>query len=120
MTQRMRDLVVLGASAGGVQPLIALVGTLPADLPAAVFVVLHLPPEGGSTLASILDRAGPLDARLAEDGEPIEHGRIYVARPDCTSRWMAWCTCSGGPGRIATALRSTSSFARRRATTEPG
>jgi two-component system chemotaxis response regulator CheB len=82
MTHRTRDLVVLGASAGGLQPLIALLGTLPADLPAALFVVLHLPPEGGSMLASILDRAGPLKARLAEDGEPIEHGRIYVARPD--------------------------------------
>jgi two-component system, chemotaxis family, protein-glutamate methylesterase/glutaminase len=83
MSNGTRDLIVVGASAGGVEPLVTLARTLPANLPAAVFVVLHIPPQGRSVLASILDRAGPLHAAPAEDGEPIEHGRIYVAPPDC-------------------------------------
>src|SRR5690242_16314782 len=78
-----RDLIVVGASAGGVEPLVALARQLPADLPAAVFVVLHIPPQGRSVLPAILDRAGPLPAAAAQDGEDIEHGRIYVAPPDC-------------------------------------
>jgi len=83
MSNATRDLIVVGASAGGVEPLVTLARTLPADLPAAVFVVLHIPPQGRSVLASILDRAGPFRAAAAEDGEAIEHGRIYVAPPDC-------------------------------------
>jgi two-component system chemotaxis response regulator CheB len=83
MATRTRDLVVVGASAGGVEPLVTLARTLPPNLPAAVFVVLHIPPQGRSVLASILDRSGPLHAAAAEDGEEIEHGRIYVAPPDC-------------------------------------
>src|SRR4051812_25551112 len=83
MSGRTRDLIVVGASAGGVEPLVTLARSLPGDLPAAVFVVLHIAPQGRSLLASILDRAGPFRATAAEDGEAIEHGRIYVAPPDC-------------------------------------
>lgn len=56
--------------------------TLPAALPAAVFVVLHVPPTDTSVLPDILKRAGQLPARHASDGEPIVAGRIYVAPPD--------------------------------------
>jgi two-component system chemotaxis response regulator CheB len=76
------DILVVGASAGGVEALQALVAGLPADLPAAVFVVLHLSPDSISVLSRILDRAGPLRAVTAEDGAVIRHGRIYVAPPD--------------------------------------
>jgi chemotaxis response regulator CheB len=48
---------------------------LPAGLPAAVLVVLHVPASGGSSLPGILDRAGPLPAAAAADGEPIQPGR---------------------------------------------
>jgi two-component system chemotaxis response regulator CheB len=72
----------IGASAGGVLALGSLVGALPADLRAAVFVVLHVPPFAKSRLPEILSRAGPLVAAHAVDGETIEHGRIYVAPPD--------------------------------------
>jgi two-component system, chemotaxis family, protein-glutamate methylesterase/glutaminase len=76
-----RDIVVVGASAGGVEALTRFVSAFPADLPAAVFVVLHVSPTG-SVLPSILGRATPLPVAHAEDGQPIEHGRIYVAPPN--------------------------------------
>ena len=76
------DIVVIGASAGGVEALTRVVGGLPADFSAAVFVVLHIPPDAPSALATILDRAGPLPAAQAEHNEPIEPGRVYVARPN--------------------------------------
>jgi two-component system, chemotaxis family, protein-glutamate methylesterase/glutaminase len=77
-----RDVVVVAASAGGLQPLRSLLRELPADLPAAVFVVLHVPATGGRTLPYILARAGPLPATAALNGERIKPGRVYVAPPD--------------------------------------
>lgn len=82
MAERFRDIVVVGASAGGVEALRAFVGGLPADLSAAVLVVLHLPPGGASALPAILSRSGSLPAVAARSGEPLRHGRIYVAPPD--------------------------------------
>jgi two-component system chemotaxis response regulator CheB len=75
-------IVVIGASAGGVESLRDLVGGLPADFPGAVFVVLHIPPFQPSSLPQILTRAGPLPAHHPKDGERIQFGRIYVAPPD--------------------------------------
>lgn len=77
-----RDIVVVGASAGGVQALAGLAQTLPEGFPAAVFVVLHLPPRGTSVLPEILARAGSLPSAAARNGEPIQPGRIYVCPPD--------------------------------------
>jgi two-component system, chemotaxis family, protein-glutamate methylesterase/glutaminase len=75
-------IVVVGASAGGVEALTDLTASLPGDLPAAVFVVLHLPATGTSALPEILCRHGPLPAAHVKDGEPIQPGRVYVAPPD--------------------------------------
>ena len=77
-----RDLVVIGASAGGVEVLRQVVADLPGDLAAAVCVVLHLAPGSPSLLAPILQRAGRLPCRSAEDGEELRPGRILVAPPD--------------------------------------
>lgn len=77
-----RDIVVLGASAGGVEPLRAIARELLPDLPASIFAVLHLAPDNPSVLAEILDRAGPLSAIVPEDGQKIERSRVYVAPPD--------------------------------------
>jgi two-component system chemotaxis response regulator CheB len=79
---RQTSLVVIGASAGGVESLRRVVGNLPADLPAAVAVVLHLSPTSKSMLAAILTRSGPLPAHQAVDGEAVTPGRIVVAAPD--------------------------------------
>ncbi len=76
------DIIVIGASTGGVEALTELTRALPPDLPAAVFIVLHLSPQGPSYLPKILDRACALPVVPATDGEPIEPGRIYVAPPD--------------------------------------
>ena len=77
-----RDTIVIGASAGGVQALYKLVSALPPNLPAAVFIVLHIPSNVPSLLPDILSRESPLTVAHAKDGEPIEHGRVYVAPPD--------------------------------------
>jgi two-component system chemotaxis response regulator CheB len=77
-----RDIVVLGASAGGVEPLRRIASDLDAELPAGVFVVLHVSAEQPSALPAILSRAGRLPTVVPGDRDPIERGRIYVAPPD--------------------------------------
>ena len=76
------DVVVIGASAGGVEALLKLVATLPPAMPAAIFIVLHLPPSPTSRLPQLLTRAGPLPACYPLHGQAIEPGRIYIAPPD--------------------------------------
>ncbi|WP_433089336.1 chemotaxis protein CheB [Dactylosporangium sp. CA-052675] len=77
-----RGIVVVGASAGGVEALRSFVGGLPADLPGAVCVVLHVPRTGTSALPQILNRSGPLPAAHATDGDALEAGHVYVAPPN--------------------------------------
>ena len=79
---QIRDIVVIGASAGGVEALCALVARLPADIPAALFIVLHVSPTAVSILPEILSRKGPLPAEHPANGTPITHGHIYIAPPD--------------------------------------
>jgi two-component system chemotaxis response regulator CheB len=78
----VHDMVVVGFSAGGIDPLLRLVGSLPADYPGALFVVHHFPPHSVSALPAILKRGAAIEVAQAIDGEPIVPGRIYVARPD--------------------------------------
>jgi two-component system, chemotaxis family, protein-glutamate methylesterase/glutaminase len=76
------DIVVIGASAGGVVTLINIVRELPDDLRAAVFVTVHVPAAVTSNLPRVLTRASPLPAVHSIDGDPIRCGRIYVAPPN--------------------------------------
>lgn len=82
MARHTRDLIVVGASAGGVEALCEFAAGLPADLAASVLVVLHLPAGGTSALPAILSRSGPLPARPGRTGAVLEHGRIHVAPPN--------------------------------------
>jgi two-component system chemotaxis response regulator CheB len=75
-------IVVLGASAGGVESLRRVVSTMPADFPCAVLVVLHIGASQPSTLPEILSRAGPLPACHPANGDVIQPGRVYIAPPD--------------------------------------
>jgi two-component system chemotaxis response regulator CheB len=74
-------IVVVGASAGGVEALRRLVAGLPADLPATVVIVLHVPRNATSVLPDILNRAGKLPVAHARDGERMKRGMVYVAPP---------------------------------------
>ena len=76
------DMIVIGASAGGVKALSALVEGLPADLPASVFIVLHIPADSPSFLPAILSRESRLIVAHAVDNEQVKNGRVYVAPPD--------------------------------------
>ena len=75
-------IVVIGASAGGIQALRTLVSGLPADFPAPICVVLHTSADSPGMLPEILGRAGPLPASSPRDGDALEAGHIYVAPPD--------------------------------------
>src|SRR6185437_10669883 len=75
------DVIVIGASAGGVEAISRVVAGLPRDIRASVFVVLHIA-RGRSMLPEILTRAGRLPAAHPTDGESLQYGRIYVAPPD--------------------------------------
>ncbi len=76
------DIIVIGASAGGVEALQKVVSQLPPDFPAALFAVVHLHSGSPSFLPEILMRAGRLSVKDGPDSAPIEPGRIYVAPPD--------------------------------------
>lgn len=76
------EVVVVGASAGGVEALIRFVHALPSDFPVPILVVLHVPASGPSLLPEILTRHGALEAVHAHDGDVLDGGRIFVAPPD--------------------------------------
>ena len=74
-------MIVIGASAGGVEAIGRLTAALPADFDATLFVVLHIGAHK-SQLPSLLNNAGRLRACHPSNGEPIRRGHIYVAPPD--------------------------------------
>jgi two-component system chemotaxis response regulator CheB len=77
-----RDIVVIGASAGGIGAVSGILRELPGDFPAAIFVVVHIPATISSALPSVLGRRSSLVAAHPREGEAIERGRVYVAPPD--------------------------------------
>ena len=76
------DIIVIGGSTGSIPVLKQLCSDLPVDLPAAVFVVVHVGAQGQDLLAAILNGSGALPVTTAQDGEAIRRGRIYVAPAD--------------------------------------
>ncbi len=77
--------IVVGASAGGLSALRWLLGGLPADIPAAVLVVMHVGPHE-SALPHILTPHTPLPIRHAQDLDKLEQGQILVAPPNVHMR----------------------------------
>lgn len=78
----MRDIIVVGASAGGIEALKRLTRALPEDFSASVFVVLHVAPDRTSILPKILGKESRLPVNFAQDKEPIQPGNILIAPPD--------------------------------------
>lgn len=78
-TSPNRDIIVIGGSGGALEALRTLARGFKPDLPAAVFVVLHV--GAYSNLAYVLSKAGALPAVPAVSGQRFEHGRIHVAVP---------------------------------------
>jgi two-component system chemotaxis response regulator CheB len=76
------DIIVIGGSSGATGPLKAILGKLPPDLPAAVFIVLHIPARSLGILATVAAAASHLPVHAAEQGMPIVPGNIYLAVPD--------------------------------------
>lgn len=76
------DSIVIGASAGGIEALMAILPMLPRDLNAAVMVVLHLPRDRPSLMVNLFRPRCRCRVREAEDKEPVEPGTIYFAPPD--------------------------------------
>src|SRR5882757_5814084 len=79
---KRRDIIVVGASLGGIQALSKLLGGFSQDLPAAQLVVLHTGARSPRLLDDILGRHSALPVAYGEDGEPVRPGRVYVAQPD--------------------------------------
>lgn len=77
-----RDIIVIGASAGGFDATEKLVSMFPPDLQAAVFVTIHVAGRSSGVLPEILNRVGPLKAIHPWEETPIQKGTIYVAPPD--------------------------------------
>ncbi|MEC5396650.1 chemotaxis protein CheB [Uliginosibacterium sp. H1] len=76
-------IVVIGASAGGVDALITLLRELPASFHVPVMLVLHVPPDQPSLLSQVLAFHCALQFVEAQDKQPLEAGWVYCAPPGC-------------------------------------
>lgn len=77
-----QDMIAIGGSAGSGPVLKQILGSLPRDLPASIFIATHIPAHSPGYLAETLSRDCPLPVKQAIDGQPIETGHVYVAAPD--------------------------------------
>jgi two-component system chemotaxis response regulator CheB len=83
MRSKRRNIIVIGTSAGGLQTLDELIGQLPTDLAASMFIVQHMAPENpGAALIRRLSRHKAFDVKFAKEGGRFKPGRIYIAPPD--------------------------------------
>ena len=74
--------VVIGASAGALEALSAVLPKLPAGFPRSVLLVVHIPPAAGNLLPELLQAKCKLAVQEASDKEPALPGHLYVAAPD--------------------------------------
>src|SRR5262245_11044854 len=82
MTETATGAIVIGASAGAVEALSAILPELPEDFRLPIMVVVHVPPDRRNRMAELLDARCRVAVREAVDKEPIEAGTVYFAPPD--------------------------------------
>jgi two-component system chemotaxis response regulator CheB len=82
VTEASFDIVVMGASTGGLNALAKVLSALPSDFPAPIGVVQHLSPKYPSVLHEILGRRTTLTVKRAELGEQLRRSTVYIAPPD--------------------------------------
>jgi two-component system, chemotaxis family, protein-glutamate methylesterase/glutaminase len=83
MPPKGRNIIAVGTADGGLEALDQLVGALPTNLPASIFIVQHMAPHNsGEPLLRRLSRHKAFQPKLAVDGERFKPGRIYIAPPD--------------------------------------
>ncbi|MEY9361498.1 hypothetical protein ABH994_004219 [Bradyrhizobium yuanmingense] len=113
-----RDIIVIGGSAGATAPLKQILGRLPADLPAAVFVVLHIPAQGIGILSTVASSAGPLPVRPPKTARESSPARsIWVLRTIISSSRRTASSSAGARARTWCGRRSMRSSARPRSIT---
>ena len=105
-------LVVIGASAGGFEPITSVLKGLPADLNAAVIVIRHMTAAADDLLTPLLDRQTPLKVEPALDAIPLHAGYVYVAQPNTQVRFRVVANASHSVWNIALAV-STADTAHR-------
>ncbi len=81
-SDRVKKVVVMGGSEGAFEALLQILPAVPADVPAAFFVVVHIPVDSTNYLPTLLERRSRLRAKPAKDGETMRAGAVYVASPD--------------------------------------
>src|SRR5262245_14711496 len=77
-----RRIVVIGASAGGIDALRTLLAEISPRFPASICIVSHTSPESPGSLAEIFGRGSRLPVSLASEGCRLQPGHVYVAPPD--------------------------------------
>jgi two-component system chemotaxis response regulator CheB len=83
MSSSGRNIIVVGTGAGGLETLDQLIGQLPTDLPASIFIVQHMDPHNsGKPLLRRLSRHKAFQPKLAENGDRFKPGRLYIGPPD--------------------------------------
>lgn len=81
MIETQPQAVVIGASAGAVEALTAILPALPGHFPLPLMIVVHLPPDKESVLVELLRARCRIQVREAEDKEPASGGTAYLAPP---------------------------------------
>jgi two-component system chemotaxis response regulator CheB len=76
------DLIAIGGSAGSIEPLKVILAQLPADLPAAVLIVIHVPATSTGIFTTVAAASCAMPVKSAEDGDLIVNGKVYLAPPD--------------------------------------
>lgn len=76
------QVVVIGASAGGIKALMSILSALPSNFPLPILIVQHLHPESDSYLVQMLDARCGLRVKQADEKEAITVGNVYLAPPN--------------------------------------